>query len=43
MEDAEPRVKKKKIKPGSFQGLGLSSPTYKAIMSSLFWNCFTQL
>lgn len=27
---AEPR-KKKKIKPGSFQGLGLSSPTYKAI------------
>ncbi|CAK9067081.1 unnamed protein product [Durusdinium trenchii] len=33
MEDdvaAEPR-KKKKIKPGSFQGLGLSSPTYKAI------------
>lgn len=32
MEDAEPRVKKKKIKPGSFQGLGLSSPTYKAIM-----------
>ena len=32
--DAEPK-KKKKIKPGSFQGLGLSPQTYKAIMSNL--------
>lgn len=32
MEEDVGKVKKKKIKPGSFQGLGLSSPTYKAIM-----------
>ena len=41
MEEDVGKVKKKKIKPGSFQGLGLSSPTYKAIMRSLvFCFCF---
>lgn len=30
--DAADGGKKKKVKPGSFQGLGLSQPTYKAIM-----------
>jgi len=31
-EDLSGGKKKKKVKPGSFQGLGLSQPTYKAVM-----------
>ena len=35
VEETGPKKKAKKVKPGSFQGLGLSPPVFKAIMRRL--------